>query len=311
VLTVGLALALGWAGCGGGEPERASSVPADEVVERLAPLVHVARGETAYPMAAGEFIDHARLLWWNGYEQYTTHGTGKDRVGFDTEVGPIMREHRVGAPARYRHPSHGRTFTTTDLTRPFTRGRSPALGDREGFVLDLLTRWMPGQHTLTRDGDVRVLDGLPVYAETARRPNGLRITYWMLFGQHVVPSRSFGSHEGDWERVSVDVRRDGGDYAPVEVRYHQDGATRETPWERAAVSAGPDGSSASHPVVRLTKGEHTPQPGTCEGCPQWRTWERVLDAREQPWYGFGGAWGLIGVDAESTGPVGPSRFVAD
>jgi hypothetical protein len=46
----------------------------------------------------------------------------------------------------------------------------------------------------------------------------------------------------------------------------------------------------------------------CPDCPQWRAWEFLLDARVQPWYGFGGAWGAPGGMGGTTGPLGPSPF---
>ena len=39
--------------------------------------------------------------------------------------------------------------------------------------------------------------------------------------------------------------------------------------------------------------------------PQWRTWEDLASIVEQPWYGFGGAWGRVGKVRDSTGPLGP------
>jgi hypothetical protein len=46
----------------------------------------------------------------------------------------------------------------------------------------------------------------------------------------------------------------------------------------------------------------------CPRCPQWRTWEKLVDAAAQPWYGFGGAWGDVGGMSGTTGPLGPSRY---
>jgi hypothetical protein len=44
----------------------------------------------------------------------------------------------------------------------------------------------------------------------------------------------------------------------------------------------------------------------CPQCPLWFTWERLVNAEKQPWYGFGGAWGTVGSAPDFTGPLGPS-----
>jgi hypothetical protein len=46
----------------------------------------------------------------------------------------------------------------------------------------------------------------------------------------------------------------------------------------------------------------------CPACPLWFTWQRLVDATKEPWYGFGGAWGRVGSAPEFTGPLGPSRY---
>jgi hypothetical protein len=46
----------------------------------------------------------------------------------------------------------------------------------------------------------------------------------------------------------------------------------------------------------------------CPDCPIWRTWLQMIDATQQPWYGFGGAWGQAANDGGRTGPLGPSEY---
>jgi hypothetical protein len=40
----------------------------------------------------------------------------------------------------------------------------------------------------------------------------------------------------------------------------------------------------------------------------WRAWMALAPVSGQPWYGLGGAWGEVGYFADTTGPLGPSRF---
>jgi len=55
---------------------------------------------------------------------------------------------------------------------------------------------------------------------------------------------------------------------------------------------------------------------TTVSCPLWYTWrpsqkngkpvEMFIDAENEPWYDFGGAWGVVGSASDFTGPLGPS-----
>lgn len=39
--------------------------------------------------------------------------------------------------------------------------------------------------------------------------------------------------------------------------------------------------------------------------PAWATWKNLRDATREPWYGFGGAWGRVGMLKDTTGPPAP------
>jgi hypothetical protein len=128
-------------------------------------------------------------------------------------------------------------------------------------------------------------------------------------------------HEGDWERITV--RLDGTE--ATEVAYYQHGAGPEKVAYAAVEKRG------THPVVFSGRASHASY--RTAGFQQkfadrtgraraWRTWEFIADATKQPWYAFGGAWGVVrGVprtvralgrraglpigDGEFTGPSGP------
>jgi hypothetical protein len=40
----------------------------------------------------------------------------------------------------------------------------------------------------------------------------------------------------------------------------------------------------------------------------WRTWQLLTDAQQEPWYGYGGAWGAVGTRPGTIGPLGPSAY---
>jgi hypothetical protein len=254
--------------------------------------------------------------------------------------GPAPYEH-VPADGRCRD-QRGAPFRASDHTRPFdVRGRPARLGAREGFYLDLADRLRSGTRRVREEGEQTVFGPLPAYyerhEEKAAGGPGFRVTYWFFYALSRPPGPATATqslvHEGDWERISVLIAagEQPGQYVPVSVRYHAHDGSRDVPWTavKRVGTAGADDST--HPVVfsarrshasywRAGKYENVLVLGgrrrfgvfddaiACPRCPQWRTWESLLDARAQPWYGYGGAWGAVGSDMGFTGPLGPSRY---
>ena len=177
-------------------------------------------------------------------------------------------------------------------------------------------------------------------------PKGMRIIFWFLYTNSVPPAPGpLGSkiaHEGDWERISVLLEphwqgRSLEFFTPVSARFHAHEGSVDVPWDELELEG------RTHPVAYSAVGSHAtyPAPGihestaklgkrdaiteddeaiACGDCPQWRTWREhftlpasgrvvpLLNARLQPWYGFGGAWGRVGPDSGRTGPLGPSIY---
>jgi hypothetical protein len=186
-----------------------------------------------------------------------------------------------------------------------------------------------------------IFEKVPVYFEQEDAPAdgkpGLRITYWFFYGLSRPPggraATKYLVHEGDWERISVLLHKGDaeGRYVPVSVRYHTHDEHRDVPWV-AVKRVGTAGADvATHPVAFSAVGSHASywrggkyesvfrirgRPRltvfddaiACPDCPEWRTWERLLDAKVQPWYGFGGAWGSVTSGGGFNGPLGPSRY---
>lgn len=352
--TAALALCAALAGCGSDDgPERVESVPALGFVERFAPLVHVHDNEQSHPMPATFFIDHSMLLWSDGgFREQVALASGKDRQGIDRDPHPLLTAGMLGEDPGYdRKPRHPRpncpscgdlTYLTVNPTRPFDVTRPPELRLREaeGYYLDLLTNFLRGRRKMTRDGNQAVMSRVPVYTEVVEEPEdkpvGLRVTYWMLFGVNEPSVSTIDYHEGDWERISVFLRRtdSGARYEPKSVRYYQYDGFEDVAWDSVSVVSRPGEDGASHPEVFLSKGDHTPFPDefrgkrrfkssdgrpielpqdarSCPRCPQWRTWNSLVNADTEPWYGFGGAWGLIGTEEANTGPRGPSVWTGE
>jgi hypothetical protein len=254
-------------------------------------------------------------------------------------AGPNAYRH---VPEGERCEEAGEPVPADAMTRAFdTTDRPAGLAPEEGWYLDLRDGARRPKPAIRRVGPQRFLRGVPVYteqvAELADERPALRITYWFFYGLSWPPGNRlvtrFLRHEGDWERISVLLAKgtDPDQYVPLSVRYHAHDGSRDLPWSAVERVAVPGSPLATHPVVYSARGSHASywafgshenvvRTGTrrvltvhdeaiaCLECPQWRTWERLLDAQAQPWYGFGGAWGDVGSFAGKTGPLGPSRY---
>jgi hypothetical protein len=174
----------------------------------------------------------------------------------------------------------------------------------------------------------------------------VRFTYWFFYPRNTPTGladilNSVGKffdhelsldHEGDWERISVLTQRISADlWLPLLVRFHEHDKFMDRPWQLVHKARDDDTGLMTHPRAFVAKGNHAtyPHPGrfahkltvfgvrttlddevqACRRCPWWATWkppEMLIDATQQPWYGFGGAWGQVGIQSEFTGPLGPS-----
>lgn len=323
-------------------------VTTPDPVTKFAPLVNLDAAERAWPTSAEAFLRQSWLVWAHDGCRDWLPGAARHVDEADDE--PVQRGRfdpaRLAGPDAYTHPpgcgdDDGRPIPADAHTRPYDlRGRPQELKPREGWVLDLDDAARRPQANLRKDGPQTVLRDVPsyyqVYPPLADGSPEVRITYWFFYALSQPPGRPsltrYVMHEGDWERVSVLLRRGAArdDYVPVSVRFHTHDGNRDVAWR--AVRRWPAGTAdATHPVVYSARGSHASywRAGSyenvfkvagrrqfavrdtataCPDCPQWRTWEQLVDAQAQPWYGFGGAWGQLGGIAGTTGPLGPSSY---
>jgi hypothetical protein len=234
-----------------------------------------------------------------------------------------------------------RPFSTADHTRPSDiDGRPAGLPPEQGFSLDLANSARGGEHRVSQEGPQDVLTGVHAYYE--RHPDSSggagaeRITYWFFYGLSVPPGLSGATaefdHEADWERISVLIKPGPAakQWIPISARYHFHDQSRDVPW--TAVRTVADGPGPlTHPLVYSARGSHAsyPRAGSyaaklrvgstgivtvaddaiaCPRCPVWRTWQLLSDAQQDPWYGYGGAWGAVGTRPGTIGPLGPSAY---
>jgi hypothetical protein len=289
-------------GCGDDETRAAAagSVHTASPEKTFAPLLQLAADEPWRPVGAGWFI--ARSSLWFAEDR----GCADRKIAVGRELpeqqnatiywifltglgdGPEDNYYRSPYGVRCRSNIDVRVYAD-EPTRPHDPGpRRDGVRSGQGYYLSLADGGRPGT-------PIAAEARAPVYVErTDEGDGGVRLTYWLLFGMHGMPGAA-DSHEGDWERVDVLLSDLGDDvYQPLGVQLEGVGATHPLQGKR--------------PVVRLAPGTHEPTLGRCRGCVPWRSWRLLEDARDQPWYGFGGAWGEPGRSDATTGPLGPHRF---
>ena len=327
VVSVMTCAGLATGGCESGSTETGApnAVRTADPVRAFAPLVAIARDEPHRPMSARWFIERS-ALWIAedrgcadrkiavGHalaEQRTdridwiyVHGLGRGKSG-----GRGMNYYRNPYGLDCRLNFDVRVYADQP-TRPFDPG--PRVDDArpgQGFYLDLSDTARGGPAFVTGDRPVTA----PAYGErTDEGDRGVRLTYWMLFGADVPAGDAGHANEGDWERVDVLLRDEGdGRYTPLGAQLGGAGADGPPPATKAWSSVERVGGT--HAVVESERSSHEltfarSSGALCEGCVRWPTWEGLADARAEPWYGFGGAWGEPGATDATTGPLGPHGY---
>jgi hypothetical protein len=140
-----------------------------------------------------------------------------------------------------------------------------------------------------------------------------------LAHEHVV-------HQADWEGITVVLGKDG---TPTHAFYRAHPSHARVAWTDLEVVDGArplvlvgKGSHASYPGVTKLSRDYNDQLPSASRHVRWDTRAGLRPVREEPWYGFGGAWGdpdlddswfrvdLPAASSEFTGPLGPSGYKA-
>ncbi len=298
------------AGCGPQEGAIKTGLPA----ATFAPVIALDERERWFPTGAEWFINRS-VLWWSMNLNCPDRVVAAGRELKATDASNTLDARRLGRHAPYTRSDSSAPpacrflpvprFRANQHVRPFDdRDPSLQLPQTEGFYLDLKDEFRAGP----RGKDPTV----PIYAETkaqqvAGKP-GVRISYWMLYGRHE-PNHGFDArywepaHEGYWERFDVLLQHepDSDGYTPFAVSARAEGRRREIAWDDLELVGG------THPAMDAGRWNHelVPTSKKCSRCARWRTWRNVRELVEQPWYGFGGAWGEFYATGTRTGPIGP------
>lgn len=265
-----------------------SSADAAAPARRFAPQVWLAEGDDDFPMAATDFVRASTLRFDHG-----------DLCDDPEPVAEDVDPARLGRAGGYTHRAYpdpvgterprcdheaGTEYDTTDDV--------PSVRSSQGFYLDIDDAARSGDSTL----------GAPTYWERHEDESGLvAFVYWFFYGYNDYNNK----HEGDWERIAVQVRGE----EPVAVTFwkHEE-PTCAVKWAELDVVDG-------HPTVFAARDAHGSYPAagmfghrggvdvTTKGR-LWRAWTAVRAADAEPWWGYRGRWGEAG-PVHFRGPHGP------
>jgi hypothetical protein len=113
-------------------------------------------------------------------------------------------------------------------------------------------------------------------------------------------------HDGDWERITIRLARHADE--PEFTLFFQHRGSQPYAWAP---------SKTGRLEIYCALGSHAsfPRPprrsldvANGQSSRRWETWRRLRPVIDEPWYGFGGAWGRVGLSSEGSGPLGPSPW---
>ncbi|WP_203557863.1 hypothetical protein [Streptomyces sp. S4.7] len=129
--------------------------------------------------------------------------------------------------------------------------------------------------------------------------------YWFFYPCNKLVAGN--RHEGDWERVAVQLR----DGEPQAVTFAKHGGDPcRTKWSELNPRDGHPavysalGSHGSYSTEGFHRVSHTFDRTSDEGA-EWRTWDNVRPVDREPWWGYTGWWGAQQHVNGFNGPMGP------
>ncbi|RYC14872.1 thrombospondin type 3 repeat-containing protein [Nocardioides zhouii] len=306
------------------DPEPTKSAPAFDPVKAYAPIVYLHPKEKFFPMGVQEFVDNSALKWAHDRgchdETIVERNIDAKKLGFSTQNPYSFKQ---ASREFFGCEAKGKSFNSNQLTRPTDKSenRPDGLARNEGFFLDLNDKYHDGNKP-NKAGEVKAPLSY-IYV-----PNKY-ITYFFMYGYNEpFNTPEYDNHEGEWERITV--RLDSQNRMD-EVWYFQHTCDAEDYTDEQMIKRGY--LSGTHPVVYSANGAHASYPETkhfrqscgefsnggqgdvtAKGGASWKTWEQLVNAQTEPWYGFGGAWGRVGSPIANhtklpegwvTGPLGP------
>lgn len=294
MVTVAVSASVALVACGpekpkeftGAEPSEASATAAAQ----FAPLVRLHEKESLMPMDATRFIERSVL-------RYDHEGFCRGEEPVADPVDPRRLGKGSDDPYRHADVEPGKP-SSTPVSCPGHADKERATTDSEArFALD------PPEEVRKGDGT-----GAPVYWEFHKHktdPARSAYVYWFFYAYNKLNPGN--RHEGDWERVAVQLR-DGEPQAvtfakhgsdPCSVKWSDLNPTDGHPTVYAAL--GSHGSYATEGLHRVSLTVDR----TSDGGAEWRTWDKVRPLDGEPWWGYAGWWGAQTHVDGFNGPKGP------
>ncbi|WP_177232145.1 thrombospondin type 3 repeat-containing protein [Agromyces sp. CF514] len=294
----------------------------DNPVVCYAPLVFIHDNEDSNPMPAEKFAANTILKWAKKAEA-PYYSFGPPNLVTLGDGGYLYDPATDAVPGKAT-----RAFSSNEVTRPRMplcespasptgQCKSPDIGHKaEGFYLDLTDSALDSG-ILAGATDLEVESGgVPVYTQYVP---GSYIAYWFFFPNSVPGSGAAGvagiKHQGDWEHIVVRLDTEN---EPLAVEYFFHHWSHVVPWGEVTKLGG------THPHVYAAEEGHgsywsldcnffvsteDSSMQTLDDCSEnganWRTWQNLVNVEDTAWYGYGGAWGSVGLLKDTTGPPGP------
>ena len=293
-------------------------------VRLYAPELHLHPSDAYRPMDPTVFARHSNLKYAvSRCKDRHVHGL-LDTVGELANLANGRYKARIGKHFCQQAKTKVATNRLTALPLFDKPGHVPK-NRREGFFLNLDNKWRGGI-------DPSVNSTLPMYY--SYKPAHW-IVYWLFYGYN---DRAGDKHEGDWEKVVIRLLPGGKASSAAYYQHycHPDdsdyGQYTWTEMQNAGYLAADSPTQRTHPIVYSAIGGHASYPEdvgveglpcggpnnggndrTAKGGPVWRTWlpgHKLTNAKNAPWYGFGGSWGERKTASDTNlfgwGPAGPS-----
>jgi len=274
---------------------------------RYAPEVRLHPNEQNWPArVSAHFLANAELKWSTSrFTSFTQAGFGQvepRRLGLGSATQSYWTLGCTGF----------RPFRAWELTRPYESGRAGCLGSTQGYFLNLRDSARPGE-----PGN---LANVPVYYEFL---SGRYVQYYFFYANDNASPANVADHEGDWERIIIRLHSDNTPWQVAYYRHNCQPETKDWPAMPKVDNNGNASGTGTHLVVWSALGTHGSWQdvgdGSREHCSplgigedklsnagaRWRTWRRMVNVFQAPWYGFGGGWGERGLLTFTTGPLGP------
>ncbi len=239
-----------------------------ELAERFAPLLVFHPDEQYFPSSVPWYLDRVEL-WFGGLcgpRLVLTQPWGPLLTGQQEEEGVIFYDEDTGLTHCLSDRYGGRSFSSGYSVDPATQ--QPR---HSRFYLRIPT----GGENIRR-GDP---DGSRIYAHVRRgpahHPDVVDVTYWFFYPYNPDVCLSSGSHEGDWEHVTVRV--EGAGSGSPRLHAMAFAAHGEPEWRRPGDL---ETTSDGRPVVYVAKGSHASYASAGKQSRDWVCDDRTAWARD-------------------------------